>query len=158
MKQRTKYRNSNLIYGKCERVIPRQQIEGNLKRKCGVSQGSILCPLIFLIFANDLQHITKFLDPIMFADGTDLFYSNSNINELFGSNINELFGNINKELVHFIDWCFVNKLSIDTSKARYIYFHKQTDWNNIPLKLPYIKFNKIILKKSNRIKISRCKD
>ena len=40
---------------------------------CGVSQGSILGPLLFLFFVNDLHKVTKYLDPIMFADDTTVF-------------------------------------------------------------------------------------
>ena len=50
---------------------------------CGVPQGSILGPLLFLIFVNDLHKVTKYLDPIMFADDTNLFYSHKNIKTLF---------------------------------------------------------------------------
>ena len=40
---------------------------------CSVHQGSVLGELLFLIYEIDLQHVSKTLDPIMFADNTDLF-------------------------------------------------------------------------------------
>ena len=75
------------------------QIDENSKTeycvvKCGVPQGSILGPLLFLLYVNDLKNASSVLDPIMFADDTNLFYTHSNIRKLF-STMNEELASIN---------------------------------------------------------------
>ena len=56
-----------------------------IKISCGVPQGLILVPLLFFVYVNDLNKASDVLDPIMFANDTNLFYSLQNIKSLFGT-------------------------------------------------------------------------
>ena len=73
--------------------------------KCGVPQGSTLGPLLFLLYVHDLKNASSVLDPIMFADDTNLFYTHSNMRKLF-STMNEELASINHQ------WFTSNKLSL----------------------------------------------
>ena len=84
----------------------------------GVPQGSILGPLLFIIYINDLTYVSDLFKTIMYADDTTLY---STI-DIFG-NRNICNDNINSELVKFTDWLKLNKLSLNTQKSKFMLFH-----------------------------------
>ena len=70
---------------------------------CGVPQGSILGPLLFLIYVNDMPMAVK-CDLFLYADDTCLVFQSKNVKDI-EKQLNEDFGNI-------CDWLVDNKLSI----------------------------------------------
>ena len=77
---------------------------------------SILGPILFLLYINDLPNAFSVLDPIMFAGDTNLFYSHSDIRTLFST--------VNMELEKISAWFKVNKLSLNMKKVTIHYFTK----------------------------------
>ena len=95
----------------------------------GVSQGSIIRPLLFLIFVNDLWYLTQFLLAILFPNDINIFYSHNNVKELFRI--------ANAELSHLNDQFSNKTFSLYTDKARYVLFHKaKSKKDNLFLVLP----------------------
>ena len=83
--------------------------------QCGIPQGSVLGPILFLIYINDLFNSSNALKFNIFADDSNLFFSHKDVRCL------ETI--INNELKLVFDWLCANKLSLNVNKSNFVLFH-----------------------------------
>jgi hypothetical protein len=94
-----------------------------LRINIGVPQGSILGPLLFIIYINDLPKISRLLS-FLFADDTTLLSSHSDLNLLI-EHVNHEF----QKVVHYFR---AHKLSIHPAKTKFILFSNSTIAHSLP--------------------------
>ena len=119
--------NGSKVTSQIDSNIPKSKTLSTMNYiNCGVPQGSLLGPFLFLLYIDDINDILIFLNFYLFADDTVIFSSHkSNIDS------NQI---ISDELKNVTDWLTANKLSLNISKSNFLNFilHKQTS-NNIKL-------------------------
>ena len=81
---------------------------------CGVPQGSLLGPLLFILCINDFQYSSDVLSFILFADDSSIFFSHNNSQTLLET--------VNLELSNISAWIYANKLSLNLKKTNYMLF------------------------------------
>ena len=112
---------------------------------CGVPQGSILGPLLFVIYNNDLAYVSPKAFSMFFDDDCNIFIS--------GKDPDKLVTSMNEEMTKIIEWLRTNRLSLNIEKTHFMMFRKRKQ---------KITFNNELLiddKKVEQVeknKISRC--
>ena len=90
------------------------QMSTELPISTGVPQGSVLGPLLFLIYINDLPLVSNIFTMLMYADDTTLY---CNVNNDVTDDL------LNYELSKICDWLGANKLALNVSKTKFMVFH-----------------------------------
>ena len=81
---------------------------------CGIPQGSILGPKLFILYINDICNVSTLLKYVLFADDTNLLYEHENYETLCM--------NVNNELSKLNEWFSINKLSLNVKKTNFMVF------------------------------------
>ena len=93
----------------------------------GVPQGSVLGPLLFLVYINDLHQAIKYCTTRHFADDTNLLIKNSSLKQLKK--------HLNLDLRKLCNWLKANKISLNCSKTELILFRHPNKHINYDLKI-----------------------
>ena len=124
---------SSYLENRHQKVSINGESSKRLPITCGVPQGSILGPLLFLIYINDMRHAVKSSTLYHFADDTNLFYS--------CKSLKVLHKRLNKDLELLYDWLCANRLSLNTGKTEFIVFRpsRYKNGERVTLKLHHSK-------------------
>ena len=102
---------------------------------CGVPQGSILGPLLFLVYINDVQKVCENVKICLFADDTVIYASNPNENVAVQ--------NMQNGIDSFVAWCDKNRLTINIDKTKYMGFGKTKCFKNIILNVKGVNLKRV---------------
>jgi hypothetical protein len=119
-------------------------VSDTLRITCGVPQGSILGPILFLLYINDIQNSTV-LKLLSFADDTTIYASSPNINDLVE--------HTNSEMLKVYKWLCSNKLSLNISKTNYSLFGTRV--NKCQIAVNAITLKSTVIARSGQLNISK---
>ena len=118
---------NNYLTNRNQYVIADDHSSGMRLITCGVPQASVLGPVLFLLYINDICNVSNLLKFVLFADDTNIFCSSTSLHDLQDT--------INWELDKLFVWFSVNRLSLNLGKTNYMLFRSRPPDNELALKI-----------------------
>ena len=108
------YQNEFLSYlsDRSQKCYVNGHLSNNRTLLCGIPQGTILGPLLFLLYINDLPNCLEHSQARMYADDTNLAFASDNIGDI-NYHLNHDLANVNK-------WLIANRLTLNQSKTEFM--------------------------------------
>ena len=116
---KTKSLITNYLTGRTQKTKVNGNISDESKITCGVPQGSVLGPLLFLVYVNDVENVIQNSKIHLYADDTVIYIS--------GKDSNGMQRLLQEDLDKFADWSTTNKLSVNTAKTKLMAFSPKTN-------------------------------
>ena len=120
---------NSYLENRSQQVVINDSVSNTLPINLGVPQGSILGPLLFLIYVNEVPNISHNFTTCIFADDTSFLFE--------GRCISDVINSCNHGLMLFSDWCIANRLSVNIQKTKFMIFSNCS----IPAILPNLFLN-----------------
>lgn len=126
---------SNYLSKRKQYVQVSECSSGFLNIKCGVPQGSILGPKLFILYINDICNLSDVVNFFLFADDTNILCK--------GHNIEVLSACVCEVLNELKIWFSVNRLSLNIDKTNFMLFSKRSCESNIIIKIDEHLINRV---------------
>ena len=107
-------RFQSYLNDRCQYVTYNGQESSKTAINCGVPQGSILVPLLLIIYINDLSNVCNHMMSLLFADDTNRFMS--------GKDVIKLQQEVEMHLNRISEWLKINKLLFNIKKKHFMVF------------------------------------
>ena len=99
----------------------------------GVPQGSILGPLLFLLYVNEVENVLKECKVLLYADDTVIYLS--------GQTSKDVNRKMQSDLDRYYEWCHLNRLTLNAKKTKFMCFANTYKWKDCKLKINGEKIN-----------------